>query len=251
MEIGIFYHFRVHTESIDLDTFVEFLKTETDLLFIVKEFGKANKEHIHSTLKLKKAKTTFIDKLKKSFPSICGNKSYSLTPVKDFDKNCRYCYKGAANDYPDILFTRHTEEEWKDYYKRYWNEFKELHKVVNMGCQNGSTLLLPEAKTKTKSKTFMVKICDELWEDHRPIFGSIWYFHGCKDYEPINTLKDNQDYLADYLLRKLGATAKNLDKFIFERLYRGLYNHILTKCQSMNLTQKVAVSMLDCFRHNL
>lgn len=249
MNIGDFQHFRVFTESIDLPVFVDFLKDETDLLVIVKEFGKGNREHIHATLILKTAKTTFIDRLKKKFPSICGNKSYSLSPVRDFDKNLRYCYKGTASDYPDILYTQHTTDEWRSYYKRYWDEFKAI-RVGNTGCQNDTTLLVLEAKSKSKSKPWLQKLCEELYEEHKPIFGSIWYHNGCKDFEPINTLKDNQDYLAGYLLKKLGASAKNIDDFIFERMYTGMYTYILQKCP-VDLIEKIAVSRLEKFRHKL
>lgn len=251
MNIGDFQHFRVFTETVDLPVFVDFLKTETDLLMIVKEFGKSNREHIHATLKLKTAKTTFLDRLKKKFPSIFGNKSYSLKPLRDFDKNARYCYKGVANDYPDILYTQHTEEEWKDYYNRYWNEFKENKKVVNTGCQNDSTFLVSEAKSKSKSsKSWLLKMCEELYDEHKPLFGSIWYHNGCKDFEPINTLNDNQDYLANYLLKKLGGSAKNIDDIIFERMYTGMYFYILQKCPQ-DLTSKYASQRLNKFRHKL
>lgn len=249
-----YLHFRVHTETIDLSDFVEFLQTETDLLMIVKEFGKCHKEHIHATLKLKTAKSTFIDRLKKKFPSICGNKSYGMTFVRDFDKNARYTYKGTPADYPDILYTKHTEAQWKDYYKRYWEEFDTLHKVVNTGCQNGSTLMEP--KTKTKAKPFNLKLAEELWEDHKPLFGSIWYYHALKQgvtleqYTPINTLEDNQDYLANILYKKLGQSAKNIDDFIMERMYCGLYAYILQKCP-YDLTTAKSKNYLDKFRHKL
>jgi len=247
-KLGEFMHFRCHTETLEVTDLVTFLQKETDLLMIVREFGKKNREHIHATLILKTAKSTFVDRLKKSFPTVVGNGSYGLKAVRDFDKNARYTYKGAPNDYPDILFTTHSETEWKDYYKRYWEEFTKLHKKeVNTGCQNGSFF---EAEVKPKSKAWSLKVSEELWEDHRPLFASIWYHHGAKDYTPIDNLKDNQDYLADYLLKKLGTSAKILDKFIFERLYRGVYNYILCKCPE-NLTHKPATKMLDAFRHEL
>ncbi len=247
-KLGEYLHFRVHTETIDLVTFVAFLKQETDLLMIVKEFGKMNREHIHATLILKTAKSTFIDRLKQKFPSIVGNKSYGLRPVRDFDKNARYTYKGSASDYPDILYTSHTEEQWKTYYKRFWETFKDLHKV-NTGCQNASLCKIvdDEPKSKSKSTPFTLRISEELWSEHTPLFHSIWHFHGAKQYEPINNLASNQDYLADYVERKMGSVAKAQDQFIFERIYRGVYSYILFKCPD-NITFTIAVKKLDRFR---
>lgn len=261
MDLGEFIHFRVHTETIDLADFLEFIQTETELLMMVKEFGKHNREHIHATLQLKTAKSTFVDRLKKKFPSICGNKSYGMSAVRDFDKNARYTYKGKANDYPDILFTKHTEEEWKTYYRRYWDEFKEITKVVNMGCQNDPTLEVKE--TKSRTKPFNLKLAEELWETSKPLFFTIWFYHAsqigiCLDeYKPEgyksakHSLEESQNYIADILYKKLGSFAKNIDDVIFERMYNGLYAYILDKCPYCNLTSKKSSKMLDKFRHKL
>lgn len=251
------YHFRVHTDELNLNDLVEFIKANTNLQFIVKEYGKSNREHIHACFAFKTAKQTFIDRMKKKFPMIKGNKYYGCEKLKKgYDTNARYCYKGKANDYPDILYTVHTEEQWKAYYTAYWDEFKQKHSPVNTGCQNDSgeeTVKAPKVRTKM----FNERICEELWEDHPLIFHSIWFYTAYKngvtlslDIKPVNNLEFCQDYLADYLYRKLGNTAKNLDKLIFERLYRGMYAYILCKCPE-NLTKKNAVNLLNNFRHNL
>lgn len=198
------------------------------------------------------------------FPMIKGNKYYGCGKLREgYDRNAKYCYKGVPNDYPDILYTIHTETQWKDYYIAYWNEFRAIRaslvnsSVVNTGCQNDSIGDITLKAPKVRTKMFNERICEELWEDHRPIFHSIWFYtaHKCGvildiEIKPVNNLEFCQNYLADYLYRKLGNTAKNIDKFIFERLYRGIYAYILVKCP-VNLTKKTAEGFLENFRHTL
>lgn len=254
MNIGDFYHFRVHTDELDVDEMVEFLKEQTDIQFIVKEYGKGNREHIHSCFAFKTAKQTFIDRLKKRFPVIKGNKYYGCEKLKKgYDRNAQYCYKGTASDWPDILYTIHTSEQWKSYYNAYWKEFAELHKPkeVNMGCQNDSSLVV---KVKSKSKTFMQRISEEFKEEHYKIIWSIWVFKGYKTSDPdivtINSLEWCQDYVGNFLHRKLGSSVKNIDDMIFQRMYRGLYSYILSLCPD-DLLMPITVNMLSKFRHNL
>jgi len=257
MDLGNFFHFRCHTDKLDLGDLVEFLKQQTDVLCIVREFG--TREHIHSTLLLKTAKTTFIDRLKRKFPMINGNGAYSMKPVKNFDSNIRYNYKGTASDYPDILYTKHTEQEWKNFYKEWWETKQEIllkSQAITKSQEDSKSSDICDfsdcqtVKKKVVSKSFTLKFCENLWKEHGQIFGAIWYFHGYKETTPINDLEWCQDYVSDLYYRALGKAAKNIDDFIFERNYRGVYAYILEKCP-MNLTAPISKSHVSKFRHKL
>lgn len=248
--LGEFLHFRVHTDELDVNDLMTFLHEQTDIQFAVKEFGKSNREHIHACLKLKCAKQTFVDRLKKKFQVIKGNKYYGLGKLKKgYDANARYCYKGRPNDYPDILYTVHTEEQWKDYYKRYWEEYQQLHPPpppVEDICLSLS---------KPKSKTFMQKLVDDIFDEYETLPNQIWSYYGYKSDElnqtSLETFKECQDYLAELLYQKLGMAVKNIDDIIFERLYRGLFAAILVRCPDKSVYKKQAQDLLNKFRHKL
>ena len=105
------------------------------MIIVCREFGK--REHIHSTIIPHKAKNTFREKLLKEFPCLKGNKDYSMTAVRKPEENIRYMCKGRPNDYPDILFSKYTDAEIKEFYLAYWKEHKKYEKVSstegNMG----------------------------------------------------------------------------------------------------------------------
>lgn len=246
--LGDFLHFRCHTDELDLSEFLEFLNTQADIQFVVKEYGKSNREHIHSCIQLQVAKTTFVERMKKKFPMIKGNKYYSIEKLKKgYDTNARYCYKGQANDYPCILQTVHSEEQWKNYYKSYWEEFKKMHPPEV--TSNISIL------KKVRTRTFMEKVRDDLFEEASQLLPrAIWYHHGYRpddNYIPPEDIEYYQEYISEFLLMRLGLAVKNIDDLIFERLYRGLYTGILAKCPSNLLIKTESKKLLNKFRNKL
>lgn len=242
-KIGEFMHFRVHTDELEISELMDFLQKQTDIHFVVKEFGKSNREHIHACLVLKCAKTTFVDRLKKQFSVIKGNKYYGLGKLKkDYDTNARYCYKGKANDYPDIVYTIHDESTWKKYYTDYWEQWKQSHPVVP------KELLVKKEKTKT----FQMKLLDEILDDYEDLVRCIWFHKGYKGHEIAQKIdiEKCQDHLGEILLMRLGKCAKNIDKFIFERMYKGLWFGIIAHCPQ-NLIKNEAPHFIDNFRNTL
>lgn len=241
--IGEFMHFRVHTDELELKDLIEFLHEQSIVHFVVKEFGQSNREHIHACLKLKCPRTTFTDRLKSKFKVIKGNGYYSLKKLKkDYDTNARYCYKGKANDYPDIIYTIHTEEQWKKYYKSYWEQFKELHPppVSNV-----------VKTTRVKTRTFTQKLVDEIMEDYNGLALAIWHYKGYKSKTlPKEDVEYYQDYLGELLLMRLGQAVKNIDSFIYERMYKALWYGILSRCPE-NILKQDSKEMIQKFRHTL
>lgn len=256
--LGDYMHFRCHIDELDVKQLVEFLTAQTNLICCVKEIG--SRPHVHATFKLKCPRTTFTDRLKKKFKCIVGNGYYSCKKVKTtLDRNYRYIYKGVVNDYPDILYTLHTEEEWKDFYRRYWQQQdKILYSKKSSAALAAQTSPIgdysgacPPAKPRQRVKTFMEKFAEVVEVEHEPLIHSIWSFYGYGDADKrINTLEWCQDYLGNLLLKRLGKSVKNIDDFIFERLFRAIYIHILDMCPH-DLTTPVAQSMMENFRHKL
>lgn len=244
--LGEFLHFRIHTDELELDDLMNFLNEQADIQFAVKEYGKSNREHIHACLSLKVAKQTFVDRMKKKFPVINGNGYYGISKLKKgYDTNARYCYKGKPNDYPDIIQTIHTEQEWKNYYNAYWEEYKKLHPtpVADIYVK----------QPKVKSKQFMQRVAEDVMEYHSLVH-AIWQHYGYKSDElcppDLDTMDKCYNYLAEYLYKRLGEAVKNIDDMIFERLYRGLLASILVKCPEL-IYKKTATDLLDKFRKKL
>lgn len=244
-----FLHFRVHTDELDIDELMTFLHTQSDVHFAVKEFGKSNREHIHACIVLKCAKQTFVDRMKKTFKVINGNKYYGLTKLKkDYDTNARYCYKGKANDYPDVIYSIHTVEVWKEYYKAYWEEHKILHPV--------NAQVTPFVKEpRVKCRTFMQKLRDKVFEEYPALPPAIWRYYGYKSDDlcptDIDTFDKCIDYLAELLYQSLGEAVKNIDDFIFERLYRGLLAAIIVRCPDRKLLKDESTKLVGKFRNKL
>jgi len=64
------------------------------------------------------------------------------------------------------------------------------------------------------------------------------------------TYDDCQNWIGDLLLKRLGQAAKNIDDFIFQRMYKGIWFGILATCPQ-NLTKEPATHMVDRFRNTL
>lgn len=245
--LGDFIHFRVHTDELDINDLMSFLHEQADIQFAVKEYGKSNREHIHSCIRLKVPKQTFVDRMKKRFPVIKGNKYYGMEKLKKgYDTNARYCYKGTPNDWPDILYTIHSTEQWREYYNQYWAEWQKIHPPAEQ---------ITVTKTKVKTKTFMEKLCDKVFDEHPGLPNAIWRHYGWKTDQlnppDLEELTKYQDYLAEILYLNLGLAVKNIDDMIFERLYRSLYGAILVRCPDKTIYKSEPKKLLDKFRSKL
>ena len=259
IHLGEYYHFRCHTDELDRDALVTYLCDECDVLCIVAEQG--TRPHIHSTLKFKVNKDTAISRLQKKFP-IKGNGNYSCKSVRKFEENLQYCYKGTAADYADVLFSVHTEAEIKEYYKKYWViqgkilsdlKTRKQKKTIIENDSSGNEIVTTIRKVRTR--TFMEKLRDAVCSEHEPLVKSIWYHEANLanikvEYVPVNNLEYCQNYLYNFFKKSLGKSVKNIDDFILERMFRGLYSSICEECP-VHITHKKNVSELEKFRHKL
>lgn len=240
---------RCFTDNINIDNLVEFLKKETNVLLIVFEVSHGgNRPHIHATIEFKNAVNTFRDKLRKEFPELFGNKSYSISKVRDYDSNIKYCLKGKANDYPHVLYTTLLDEDVKQYYYEYWklkqticNNKKEAELKTQKSsecCDEG----YEAPKKKPKVLTWSLKLKKYIKDNHPDIVHKyITYFNSykCDDYAKL------QDQLVEIILDHLGRDAKNLDDFIICRFYNAQVNSIIKESNDDKAKQNFAKDLAD------
>ena len=98
----------------------------------------------------------------------------------------------------------------------------------------------------------MKKLHDKIIEDYPGLVDGIWFYEG---YKSDKIIKEDSRYYLNYLAKilytELGQAVKNIDDFIFERLYRGLYASILVKCPDQKIIEKKSAELLGKFINKL
>lgn len=227
-EIGL-WHLRIHYGEYNLGHLLEFIRARCDMLICVKEVD-ANRPHIHCVItKFRQTMSTFRQQLVKEFPHIVGNKSYSLNVKDDVNAQVRYCCKGENKDAtPDVLYVR-DDIDVKSNHDKYWENNAILvgeKKEVNMGCQNGSSLVL-----KAKSKTWTEKVYEELVDKYQPEINIIQTHQLLikpNDLE-IKSYNEARFVIYKHMLLCLGKARKKINDFIKKDLYNGFINSIISE----------------------
>lgn len=216
-------HLRVHTEHLEILTFVEFLKTKSDLVLVVKEIGKKEKrEHLHILLTPQKTLSTFRQQLLKQYPVIKGNGAYSLETVKNEDSMVKYCCKGEDGKMPNVVFNKGIDID--NEFKLYWEKNNELKSSsgVNMGCQNASP-------KKVRVPTWSEKVFNEILTEFEPEVNTIVTHQLlCKptDFE-LKQYEESKRILFRFVLKSLGKSVKKLDDNILRSLFNGIINAVI------------------------
>lgn len=234
--LGEYHHLRVFTENTNLTKLVDFLKQNTDVLCIVSEISKlGHRPHIHATIRFKKSINQFRDNFRKEFPQLFGNKSYSISAVKNYDSNIKYCLKGKANDYPDVLYTSLSDLEVKQYYNEYWAMMDGILKS-KAKSKEPSSLPLSESESNPDNAIVIVKQKQRAipWATKLTNFIIKEYPLLCSGIvDHLNGADVNYDLLHETLtgiiLEHLGQASKNLDEFILIRLFNAQINAIIEK----------------------
>lgn len=219
------YHVRLsHPEYLSSDLLVNFLsKNHMQLEHILVEEGSGhdpecqayNPTALHNHFM---SNTTYKNlqiyrrQIKKAFPNLNGNKHYS---VKCGDvKGYYYVCKGTGPDWdtgkPKVLSTTFSEEEIQEFHRTFWEVHHERHSQSVFKVDMES--MVPGEKPKKRTKMFMERIRDELFEQYPD---HMW---------DLYQSETDRRFLSRYLRQKMGATAKNIDDTIFMRMISGLYN---------------------------
>lgn len=221
-------HLRIHTDVInnDIEKFVTFLRSKSETHLVVKELGSKNKrEHLHCVFISNKTVSTFRQQLIKEYPGIAGkqNGAYSLAAVKDYNSMLQYCCKGEDGNKPCVMYSK-DDINTDNLYVKYWEVNASLKKTeVNMGCQNGSSVL------KAKSKSWTEKVYEEIRTDFEVECNTIITF--TMDTHPSDLLRqqyiDSKKTIFRHMMRCLGKSAKKINENIVGDLFRGFINGIV------------------------
>lgn len=256
--LGEWKHFRCFVKDVDELQLVDFLKEHCEVLIIVLEHAMSDRRHIHATIRPFKAINTFRDALRKKFPQIFGNKSYSIAKVRDYDSNIKYCCKGRCNDYPDVLYTTLTNEEVKQYYNEYWLLAKQIQDSkqsivskteVNMGCQNDPSVNEAVIVKRPRSLTWSEKLTKTILQDYPLLCEAI-----VQHRDGLLTEMDYpyyQDKLLGIILKSLGRHSKTFDDFMLLRFYNAQYNAIIQARGSSQTQENFEKMMGDKLRTKL
>lgn len=224
-----YFHFRCFVDQLNEADLVSFLKETTDVDVITHEEGLNIRQHIHSIIRIPIRMNTWRDHLLKKFPTIKGNKSYSCAVVKKYDEMTRYCLKGRVNDWPDVLYTKYTEDQVKEFYSRYWKiqdeilAAKRVSVEVNTGCQNDPST---EIRVKrVRAPTWSQKLTTTIIKEFPGLCNAV-----CQHYSGVDIDYDEgHESLTSIILENMGQASKNLDEYILTRIYNAQVTAIIAK----------------------
>ena len=227
----VLFHFRVHTDNLDLEKLISFIKSNANTLIIVKELGE--RPHIHCIIEPIKSVSTYRQQFLKSFPMCKGNKCYSLEEVKDIDAMKKYVCKGESESLmPNVLFVKDLDVD--SLHKCYWETNKSLKTNTASQKENKKKTVTWIQEVRNEFQQEYPNVCDELsspiecrW---KPTEFETTYHNKCKK------------ELFRFVLKKLGKSVKVLDDTVLARLYKGVLNSYI---QEGNNTEKYGDYLFD------
>lgn len=210
---------RVTEESDDnIKSVMLWLRATTSVIIIAKELGSlTEKKHIHCLFEHDEKKlSTFRQQFLKKFDCYKGNKSYSIEQIKkELDNNVRYLCKGEKKGDHNVLWSKYTDKEIIEFHNKYWEQNE---------SQNYS-----KKDKKISTETWSQKVLKEFKNDYPGICLKIWSYH-C-EYKPNDYERECYDEcrleLFEFLMSRLGKSAKILDDTIIHKLYTGIMNSII------------------------
>jgi len=209
----VLFHFRVHIDNVDFDKLVTFIKSNSTVVLIVKEFG--DRPHIHSMISPIKTTSTFRQQFLKSFPMCKGNKCYSLEEVKDEEHLKLYLCKGENKQTtPEVIYSTIDTEK---YHITYWENNDKLK------TDSGN-------KIKDKSLTWIQQVKVDFVKEHPTEVTRLSDPIECRwkpDDTEIKQYKTSQHILLGFILKRLGKSVKVIDDNVVSRLYKGILNSFI------------------------
>ena len=201
-----FIHFRIHLLDIWYEVRDFLIKNGNHILSIIEK--DAERPHIHSVFQFDKTKSTFGQRLKKKFPTLDGNKDFSISQVgdtpDDLQNILKYICKGEEEQLPNVVF--HLPKEHYDVMKLhndYWLTNAEL-KMSNVKVQSDNTQKQKKISFTEESILQLRKerTNNEAWDMSPNSFATVFAV----------------------VINKLGEKAKVFDRSILRRLVFGVLN---------------------------
>lgn len=221
-----FYHLRIHYEDICLSELVDFIKSRSMVVLIVRETD-ANRPHIHCViLDFKQTKSTFFQQLKKQYPMLKGNKSYSCEKKNQFPQMVQYCLKGKAVDVPpDVVYYDAEYVDPVGGHLLYWEVnslLKAKSKEGNMGSQKDTSLVL-----KAKSKTWTEKVYDEIKELYPADVMAIQQYQKEFIHSDYETKEERKSRITLYCYFKKRLGPKKQSDYILRDMFTGIISGLI------------------------
>lgn len=229
------YTLRVHALQDELPVIAEWVRKNTTTCLIVQE--EATRTHFHALFNCNKKIEQFRKDLRKSFPNLEGNKSYSLKDVKSQIGIEDYLCKGEhLGEMPQIMekSPSWTEDKILQHHKSYWERHVPEEKANTLAKCGNDSVVRTLGKIKIRSPTCVEKVASKCRNFYGEDEISGWKYHD----EIIR--KKILKILLEYL-RDLGKT---LDIIVLKRLYFGVLHQLLPS-QSDEYWEDTLVKFLD------
>jgi len=120
----------IRVDAVDSTALVGFLNSDSGSYLVVKELEDSN-PHFHCYLRTTRKLPAVRAALKRAFPELNGNGSYSVSQCRDVTRYLRYMLKGdSASEMPQVVAAQGLEyqsDEWqKAQHDAYWEENEQL-----------------------------------------------------------------------------------------------------------------------------
>jgi len=192
----------------------------------------SNRPHVHILVKIKVSRSNQIKNLLKKQFSMNGNTDFSVKNVvptkEDLHEVCKYTCKGDGKHIEtDVVFK---SADWSnekilelktEYYKQ--QRITDHLQPVKVDLNVLSEVVIKE---KISRKTWTQKIVDELIDDYPE---EDWDF-----YE-----KKHQQFITDYVLRKLGEARKIFNEYKLKEFVFGVFNALDAKNFRSDISARV------------
>lgn len=169
------FHLRVHLEHLRREDDVEGGELDRLRRFIVRSdctgFGvresDAAREHVHFALRCPKTLPTFRKALIREFPTLSGNRAYSLEAARDWERLRRYLAKGLDADHlPDIVWR---EGLYADEYIKLWHDEYWVENVTIARAKRKASNMMAELEERCRAKRIAWDDRDTITEEYATV----------------------------------------------------------------------------------
>lgn len=232
------YTLRVHLPQDELWFVAEWVKNNTNLCLIVQE--EATRTHFHALFTCPKTIEQFRKDLRKRFPQLEGNKTYSLKNVKSQKGIEDYLCKGEAKGILPVILKKSsswTDEKILQHHTSYWERHvteEESNKQAKQGSD--SVISTTSGKVKIRTPTAIEKIAAKVLRQY-----------GQDEVDKWANNEITRSKVIRVMMEYLGESGRGFDMIILKRLYYGVI-HQLMPVQSTHVWEDALVRFLDTDR---
>lgn len=164
IEMANVYAIRVHELGGDFRGRVVSFVEATGGSYVVARETDATREHFQGWLRCDVKPQTLRVRFKKAFPECVGNKSYSISAVKDFDAYSRYVLKGTREEVAQVVCYRGIElsaDYLQQQHRAYWSKAEKPGKSNRSLVEEVHEWVCEQSETVDR-RTIARRVCDTL-----------------------------------------------------------------------------------------